>query len=83
MSSPLPSVTGTVGQVSATPASALLKPNSALSLPVKLIIFSLANLKARVESVLKLRFHCHQEAFLRSLTLPTFLAVSNGVDLKP
>lgn len=65
----------------ATPPSTVLKANSVLSLPVKLIIFTLANLKARVEPVLKLRFHCHQEAFI-SLTFPTFLAVSNGVDLK-
>ena len=65
----------------ATPASIALKPNSALSLPVKLIIFSLANLKARAECVLELGFHCHQEAFA-SLTFPMFLAVSSGVDLK-
>lgn len=67
--------------VLATPASTVLKPNSVLSLPVKWITFSLANLKATVESVLKLWFHCHQEAFVRSL-FPEFLAVSNGVDLK-
>lgn len=68
--------------VLATPASTVLKPNSALSLPMKLILFSVANLKARVESVLKLGFHCHQEAFRRSL-FPAFLAASDGVHLRP
>ena len=38
----------------AAATSTVLWPNSVLSLPVKLILFSLRNLKPRVESVLKL-----------------------------
>lgn len=55
----------------------MLKPNPALSLPVELIIFNLANLKVRV--VPKLRFHFHQEAFIKNVTFPAFLAGSSGV----
>lgn len=60
----------------ATPTSTVLKPDPALSLPVKLIILNLANLKVR--AVLKLRVHFHQEAFIRNVRFPAFLAGSNG-----
>lgn len=64
--------------VLATPASAAFKPNSALGLPVKLIIFNLANLKARIEPALTLGFRRHREVFIRGLMLSGFLAASSG-----
>lgn len=67
----------------ATPASAAFKPNSALSLPVKLIIFNLANLKARIEPVLTVGFHRHREAFIRSPIFTAFLAASSGRAPRP
>lgn len=62
----------------ATPASAAFKPNSAPGLPVKLIIFNLANLKARIEPVLTLGSHRHREVFIRGLILTGLLAASSG-----